>query len=74
MGQNQATFFKSREQIVAATEPQHLLPVLFGCRKKKSHKTETGGGDIHPGEQTFLNNMHVLMSTEAKVDYDNALK
>lgn len=74
MGQNQATFYKSREQIVAATEPQHLLPVLFGCRKKKSHKTETGGGDIHPGEQTFLNNMHVLMSTEVKVDYDNALK
>lgn len=46
MGQNQATFFKSREQIVAATEPQHLLPVLFGCRKKKSHKTETGGGGV----------------------------
>lgn len=45
MGQNQATFFKSREQIV-----------------------------VHPGEQTFLNNMHVLMSTEVKVDYDNALK
>lgn len=73
MGQNQATFFKSREQIVAATEPQHLLPVLFGCRKKKKAIRQRRGG-IHPGEQTFLNNMHVLMSTEVKVDYDNALK
>lgn len=43
MGQNQATFFKSREQIVTATEPQHLLPVLFGCRKKKAIRQRQGG-------------------------------